>query len=89
MKVICIDDSNRPSKISEENWIKQGRVYTVTEVKKMGLQQNMMGFKLAEITLPENSFPYEFFNASRFGIPVEHVEDNDPLSTDNSELGIL
>ncbi len=89
MKVLCIDDTNRPSKISEEHWIKKGKVYTVIEVKKMGLQQNMMGFKLEEVILPEKCFPYEYFSSLRFGMLVEPEEENEELSTELADLEVF
>ena len=58
MKVLCINDTDKPVKISEENWIKQGKIYTVIEVKKMGLQKGQLGYKLADVSIPEKSFPY-------------------------------
>lgn len=89
MKVLCIDDKNRPHKISEENWIKEGQVYTVIEVKKMGLQNNSTGFKLAEVSLPEKCFPYEYFRSSRFGMLIEIEEENEELSTETAELDLF
>jgi len=89
MKVLCIDDTNKPAKISEEYWIKQGKVYTVIEVKKMGLQDGVMGFKLAEISLPEKCFPYEYFSSSRFGMLVEQEDENKELSTETADLEVF
>ena len=70
MKVLCINDANKPAKISQENWVKEGKIYTVIEVKKMGLQKGQLGYKLEEISIPEKSFPYEYYDSSRF-IPIE------------------
>ena len=89
MKVLCIDDSNRPSKIPIENWIQKDKVYTVIEVKNMGLQKDTMGYKLAEIELPENCFPYEYFSSKRFGFIVEVVDENKELSTEGAELELF
>jgi len=86
MKVLCINDSNRPAKIPAENWIKEGKVYTVIDVKQMGLQKGLMGYKLAEVSIPESSFPYEYFSSSRFGFLVEAVDENKELSTEGVEL---
>ena len=66
MKVICIDSSNKPSKIPDNEWITEGQVYTVTQVVKMGLQNNKAGVKLKEVELSESSFPYEFYDFERF-----------------------
>lgn len=69
-RVICIDDSNRPNDIPTSKWIKKGQPYTVIQVDKIRLQGGMLGFKLAEIDL-DSCFPYQYFAASRFGVPKE------------------
>ena len=68
-KVICINDSNRPNDIPANKWVKKGESYTVIDVKKLLIQGGTLGFKLEEINI-EDCFPYQFFSASRFGIPV-------------------
>lgn len=70
MKVICIDASKKPAKISSDEWIQEGIVYTVVEVVNMGLQQGRLGVRLKEVTLSEKSFPYEYYDSSRF-LPIE------------------
>ena len=68
-KVICMDDSNRPDGIPISSWIKKGNTYTVLEVAKMRMQGGVLGFKLEEINI-DGCFPYQFFAAKRFGIPI-------------------
>lgn len=68
-KVICIDDRNRPDGIPTNKWIQCGHSYTVIEVAKMRVQGGILGFKLQEINI-DDCFPYQFFSASRFGIPA-------------------
>ena len=70
MQVICIDDSNKPKRISPLEWITEGQVYTVVEIAKMNLQNNKLGYRLKEVQLSEQSFPYEYYNAERF-LPIE------------------
>ena len=70
MKVICIDASNKPAKISSDEWIQEGVVYTVVEVINMGLQPGKLGVRLKEVSLTQKSFPYEYYDSSRF-IPIE------------------
>ena len=70
MQVICIDDSNKPKRISPMEWIAEGKVYTVVEIAKMNLQNNKLGYRLKEVQLSEQSFPYEYYNAERF-LPIE------------------
>jgi hypothetical protein len=70
MKVICIDSSNKPAKISPEEWIEEGIVYTVVSVVNMGLQPGKLGVTLKEVQLSKKSFPYEYYDATRF-LPIE------------------
>ena len=73
MQVICINAENRPKRISPYEWIEEGKTYTVVEVSKMGLQAGKFGYKLKEVQLSEQSFPYEYYNADRF-VPVEPLK---------------
>lgn len=77
MKVICIDDTKKPAKIPQHEWIKEGVIYTVTEVVKMGLQPNKFGYLLKEISLSKESFPYEYYSADRFGVLVDQSLENE------------
>jgi len=70
MKVICIDATKKPNRISPDEWIKEGVVYTVINAIKMGLQAGKVGLQLKEVKLTERSFPYEFYDSARF-IPIE------------------
>jgi hypothetical protein len=73
MQVICINDENRPKRISPYEWIEEGKTYTVVEISKMGLQAGKFGYKLKEVQLSEQSFPYEYYNADRF-VPVDPLK---------------
>lgn len=66
MKVICINSQGKPDNISFNEWIQEGEVYTVIQIDRMGLQHGTIGFKLEEIELTDESFPYEFYDAERF-----------------------
>ena len=70
LRVICIDNSNKPKRISPIEWLEEGRIYTIVEIAKMNLQNNKLGYRLKEVQLSEQSFPYEYYNAERF-IQVE------------------
>jgi hypothetical protein len=70
MKVICIDASNKPAKISPDEWIEEGVVYTVTSVVNMGLQPGKLGIMLKEVQLSKKSFPYQYYDATRF-LPID------------------
>jgi len=65
MKAICIDASNRPSKVPENEWVVEGEVYTITRVVRMGLQDNKFGVKQSV-----ESFPYELYDSERF-LPLD------------------
>ena len=71
MKVVCINSSNKPGKIPQNEWIKEGTIYTVTEVVKMGIQAGKFGYLLKEVSLSKESFPYEYYSADRFGVLVD------------------
>jgi hypothetical protein len=84
LKVICIDASNKPKRISPYEWLTEGKVYTVIEVARMSLQQNRFGYRLKEAQLSEQSFPYEYYSADRFApyvtleaIEAEHFQEAD------------
>jgi len=66
MKVVCINDGNRPSKIPQDKWVVKGNIYTVVYAVNMSIQVGKLGYKLAEIDLDETCFPYQYFSAERF-----------------------
>ena len=70
MRVVCIDSSNKPSKVPENEWIKEGEIYTITRIVRMGFQDNVFGVLLKEIQLSSKSFPYELYDMSRF-LPID------------------
>lgn len=72
MKIMCINDKNRPQEIPADKWIQAGEVYTLIEAQPL-LSSNSLGFVLAEITLGEDCFPYHYFNPDRF-VPVDEQE---------------
>ena len=79
MKAICIDASNKPAKISQNEWIKEGTTYTITKVIKMGIQDGVYGVLLKEVQLSQQSFPYEFYDADRF-TPKELLSNKESVS---------
>ena len=72
MRIMCINDKNRPQEIPANKWVVNGEVYTLIAVQPL-LSSNSMGFELAEIQLGEDCFPYHYFNPERF-VPVEQAE---------------
>lgn len=73
MKVLCINDANKPDKIPDSEWIKKGETYHVTKVIQMGLQPGKLGYKLKEVSLSQSSFPYEYYDAHRFAIYADQI----------------
>jgi|13_taG_2_1085334.scaffolds.fasta_scaffold02039_12 hypothetical protein len=71
MKAICIDSSNKPEHISENEWIEEGSVYTITQVVEIGVQEGKLGISLEEIELTEASAPYKYYSLERFLIVPE------------------
>jgi hypothetical protein len=71
MRVVCINDNNRPKQIPVDKWIKKDETYTVIATTMMNIQRNKVGVKLAEIELGHSCFPYEYFDADRFAIAEE------------------
>ena len=74
MRAICIDASNKPSKIPDNEWVVEGEVYTITRVVRMGLQDNKFGVMLKEVKLSSSSFPYELYDAERF-LPIDLLSE--------------
>jgi len=73
VKCICINDKNRPSKIPQEKWLKEGQEYTII-FTLMVLPQKTLAVQLEEIDLDESCMPYEFFLANRFAFTQEELE---------------
>ena len=89
MKVICIYASNKPAKIASDEWIQEGVVYTVVEVIKMGLQPGKLGVRLKEVSLTQKSFPYEYYDSSRF-IPIEGLfAEAEKIQEEEVELDLI
>ena len=65
MRVVCINDSDRPNDIPTSKWVTKGQIYTVIKVSKMVMQGNILGVQLQEIDLSD-CVPHLFFAASRF-----------------------
>jgi hypothetical protein len=74
MKVVCINDSKRPAGVPANCWIEKGKTYTVIDAKNMARQRGILGYKFAEISMPEDS-EYQYYSAHRFR-PVDDVNDS-------------
>jgi hypothetical protein len=89
MKIICIDASNKPTRISDAEWIEEGIVYTIASTTNMGLQSGKIGLKLKEVTLSSSSFPYEYYDASRFIPIVGLILEAEKEETKEAELNLI
>jgi len=66
MKVICIDNSNKPENIPDEEWLEEGMIYTIVDVVELNLQKGKLGISLEELKLTEASAPYQYYSLERF-----------------------
>lgn len=73
MKVICINDKDRPNEIPTSKWIVKDKIYTVVKVWHIRQRPGTYGVELAEIDLSD-CFPYLYFSANRFA-PVMSNKD--------------
>lgn len=83
IKVICINNGNKPIEIPINKWLEQGEVYTLIDVQHL-LSSNSLGFILEEITLDDSCFPYYYFNPNRFE-PINQ-SDLDSLDAELDEI---
>ena len=93
MKVICIDADKKPKNVPIEEWVKEGEMYNVTRIVRMGLQKNIYGFLLKEIQLSSRSFPYELYDSSRF-LPIGILsnmkeEEKEEVNTEEACLELI
>jgi hypothetical protein len=83
MKLICINDSDRPNEIPLSKWIKKGNQYTAIKFNKMNMQGGILGVQLEEIDLSD-CFPHTHFLASRF-VPVEPLKEKETQNVEELE----
>jgi hypothetical protein len=86
MKVVCINNKNKPKQISSVEWLVEGREYTVIGEKTMNLQNGKIGYLLKEVQLSEQSFPYELYDSERFISAEEYALQN--VNSEELELSI-
>ena len=91
MKVICIDADKKPKNVPIEEWVKEGEMYNVTRIVRMGLQKNIYGFLLKEIQLSSRSFPYELYDSSRF-LPIgilSNMKEEEKINIEDVNLELI
>jgi hypothetical protein len=64
-RIVCINDKARPKGFPAGCWIESGEVYTVVDAKYLARQRMSIGYKLAEIDIPQDC-DYQYFLANRF-----------------------
>ena len=87
VKVICINDSNKPIEIPSSKWIKKENEYSIWWIDKIMLLGGQLGCKIEEIWLDETCSPYEYFLLSRFAIinTKENLEALEELLKESKE----
>ena len=91
MKAVCIDNSNKPSKIPQNEWITEGETYTITRIVRMGLEKNKFGVLLKEVQLSSQSFPYELYDAARF-LPLDilsNMKEEEEVTVKEADLELV
>jgi len=91
MKAVCIDNSNKPSKIPQNEWITEGETYTITRIVRMGLEKNKFGVLLKEVQLSSQSFPYELYDAARF-LPLDilaNIKEEEEVTVKEADLELV
>jgi len=83
IRVICVDDANRPKEISEDKWPVKFEKYTIDKIMRLTnkdtKQFGILGVTLKEFSLDENNSPYKYYKMTRFK----------PLDSDEELLDIL
>ncbi len=74
MKILCIDDKNRPDEIPIEKWVVEGREYTPI-FWSWHVAQGIGGVEVEEITLDSSNKPYTAFRMSRFVMDPKDMEE--------------
>lgn len=77
VKVICINDKDRPSEIPKSKWPIKGNFYNIIHVYIHPMQLNIQGVELKELKLNEENYPYSSYKLSRFAVTSK--EDLDSL----------
>ncbi len=92
IKCICVDDKEKPSRIPQEKWVKEGQEYTLAFSMTVHPQKKL-AFQLQEIDLDESCSPYTWFLASRFSfreedLPalIEFIQDCNKITFSINEL---
>ena len=74
IKLLCINDQNRPEDIPLSHWVEEGFFYTLKDIKKLTIQGGILGVQIDEIDLLELGGQHEFFALNRFALDINDLE---------------
>jgi hypothetical protein len=74
IKLLCIDDTNKPEDIPFTHWVEEDKLYTLKDVARLTMQGNTLGVQIEEINLISLCLQYEYFSLTRFAIKQEDLE---------------
>lgn len=78
IKVVCINDNDRPNEIPISKWIVKGKIYNIKNVWHIRQRPGTYGVELQEIDL-SGCFPYLYFSANRFAPTMQDNEIQEML----------
>lgn len=85
IRVICIDEKNKPSVIPASKWVKEQELYHILMIF-YSIPSKTMAYTLEEIDLDESCAPYGVFDAKRFAIHQDDLEEFIQLAKDCTDL---
>jgi len=74
IKLLCIDDKNKPEDIPFTHWVEEDVLYTLKDVASLTMQNNKLGVQIDEINLKDLLLQHEYFSLNRFAIKHEDLE---------------
>jgi hypothetical protein len=86
VRVICIDEKNKPSVIPASKWVKEQELYHILMIF-YSIPSKTMAYTLEEIDLDESYAPYGvFLKSKRFAIHQDDLEEFIELAKNCTEL---
>ena len=85
VRIICINDKNKPKEIPQSLWVKEQELYHILMIK-YSIPSKTMAYSLEEIELDESCAPYEVFDHKRFAIHQDDIDEFKQLAEDCTEL---
>lgn len=85
IKVLCIDDKEKPSVIPTNKWVKEGKWYTINHIFIMKNQDNIKGCELSEFDISMYA-PYNCYKLDRFAVDVNDIEKLIEFAVDCGKL---